>query len=416
MITARELYKVYRIGRPAGGSGYWQRLVNAPARNWRRLTSRSRMTLDADEAGSHFALRDVSFSAARGEVLGIIGHNGAGKSTLLKVLSRITDPTSGRVDINGRVSSLLEVGTGFHGELSGRDNVYLNGTILGMRRAEVAAKFDEIVAFSGVEAHIDTPVKFYSSGMQVRLAFAVAAHLEPEVLLIDEVLAVGDLAFQEKCLGKMDRVSRSGRTVLFVSHQLGAVEGLCKRCLLLEGGRKVYDGSVAGAITRYRNAASQHADSGALHLREDRAGAADFRFERLRINDGQPALVGAPVSLALDYRARHPVRDLRVLVRCCLNFRECIMTLDSHAEHGPLRIEPGTGTLHIALPRLDLLPGRYFIDLTASAGGRLEDQVFRAGVLTVADRDLYGSGNTPNARDHGLIASPVCTWRHALAD
>ncbi len=184
-----------------------------------------------------WALRNVSFEVRRGEVVGIIGRNGAGKSTLLKILSRITDPTEGRVKLRGRVASLLEVGTGFHPELTGRENIYLNGAILGMSRAEIRAKFDEIVSFAEVEKFLDTPVKRYSSGMYVRLAFAVAAHLEPEILLVDEVLAVGDAAFQKKCLGKMEEVSRGGRTILFVSHQMAAVQNLCQSGILLKGWR-----------------------------------------------------------------------------------------------------------------------------------------------------------------------------------
>ena len=210
----------------------------APIRNARNL-ARLDVSRVADDAPDTFwALDDVSFEVKRGEVLGVIGRNGAGKSTLLKILSRITEPTSGRVGIKGRVSSLLEVGTGFHPELTGRDNVYMNGTLLGMTKREIDRKFDEIVAFSGVDRFLDTPVKRYSSGMQVRLAFAVAAHLDPEILIVDEVLAVGDYEFQNKCLGKMEEVATGGdgRTILFVSHNMGMVRSLCSRCLLPQVG------------------------------------------------------------------------------------------------------------------------------------------------------------------------------------
>jgi lipopolysaccharide transport system ATP-binding protein len=204
-------------------------------------------------ANSFWALKDISFEVKQGEAVGIIGRNGAGKSTLLKVLSRITRPTTGRFEINGRVSSLLEVGTGFHPELTGRENIYLNGTILGMRRPEIKAKFDEIISFSGVEAFIDTPVKHYSSGMKVRLAFSVAAHLEPEILIIDEVLAVGDAEFQKKCLGKMEDVTGEGRTVLFVSHNMAAIKQLCQRGMLLTKGSLVFEGKSASVISQYMN-------------------------------------------------------------------------------------------------------------------------------------------------------------------
>ncbi|HSG38604.1 MAG TPA: ABC transporter ATP-binding protein, partial [Thermoanaerobaculia bacterium] len=199
-----------------------------------------------------WALREVSFEIGRGDVVGVVGANGAGKSTLLKILARITEPTTGLAEVHGRVGSLLEVGTGFHSELTGRENVFLSGAILGMRRAEIARKFDEIVAFAEVERFIDTPVKHYSSGMGLRLAFAVAAHLEPEILIVDEVLAVGDARFQKKCLGKMqDASSREGRTVLFVSHNMSAVQRLCNRCLLLEGGSLAHAGPTAEVVARY---------------------------------------------------------------------------------------------------------------------------------------------------------------------
>lgn len=203
------------------------------------------------EDNTFWALKDVSFEVEKGEVVGIIGGNGAGKSTLLKILSRITEPTEGRITMRGRMASLLEVGTGFHPELTGRENIYLNGSILGMRKCEIDARFDEIVKFAGIEKFLDTPVKRYSSGMYVRLAFAVAAHLEPEILIIDEVLAVGDEAFQKKCLGKMSEVAKGGRTVLFVSHNMGTVKKLCDTSILLENGYKVFQGNTNAAVDRY---------------------------------------------------------------------------------------------------------------------------------------------------------------------
>jgi lipopolysaccharide transport system ATP-binding protein len=223
-----------------------------------------------------WALKDVNFEVNQGEVVGIIGRNGAGKSTLLKILSRITEPTTGRVTLNGRVASLLEVGTGFHPELTGRENIYLNGSILGMSRTEIARKFDEIVAFSEVEKFLDTPVKRYSSGMGVRLGFAVAAHLEPEILVVDEVLAVGDAAFQKKCLGKMDEVARGGRTVLFVSHQMNSVKALCKRGVVLRRGQIEYDGDVTEAVSRYLAGVERAA--GEADRPELRAGSGEWRY------------------------------------------------------------------------------------------------------------------------------------------
>jgi len=240
-IKVENLSKKYIIGAKASSS-----LRETIVHKWNSLSNKTNCNNE-----EFWALKDISFEVKQGEILGIIGKNGAGKSTLLKVLSRITEPTSGRFVMNGRVSSLLEVGTGFHPELTGRENIYLNGTILGMTRKEVKQKFDEIVDFSGVEKFIDTPVKHYSSGMYVRLAFAVAAHLEPEILIIDEVLAVGDAEFQKKCLGKMDSVAKEGRTVLFVSHNMGAVNSLCSNCILLNNGNIVTNNKTADVILKY---------------------------------------------------------------------------------------------------------------------------------------------------------------------
>lgn len=273
-VTATGLSKVYRIGMKEQAydnlASALMNFIRSPLQNYRKYRSLYQFddvsndeSLTATPADIIWALRDVSFDIKHGEVVGFIGRNGAGKSTLLKILTRITPPTRGYAEIRGRVASLLEVGTGFHGELSGRENIYLNGTILGMTKKEVDRKFDEIVDFSGVERFIDTPVKRYSSGMSVRLAFAVAAHLEPEILIIDEVLAVGDSAFQKKCISKMQDVHKQGRTVLFVSHNMPAVAMLCGRAILLSAGKMVMDGSPHEVISRYLNS-----DAGTPSIRE----------------------------------------------------------------------------------------------------------------------------------------------------
>jgi lipopolysaccharide transport system ATP-binding protein len=274
-IKVNNLSKRYRIGAENQARDTLAEVISdwvtRPIHNYRRLRNLTQFDPDAkEEQDIIWALKDVSFEVAPGEVIGVIGKNGAGKSTLLKVLSRITYPTNGRVELNGRVSSLLEVGTGFHQELTGRENVYLNGTILGMTRQEIDRKFDEIVEFSGVSKFIDTPVKFYSSGMGVRLAFSVAAHLEPEILLIDEVLSVGDAAFQKRSLGKMEEVSQEGRTVLFVSHNMGAVRSLCSRGLLLETGRLVMDDDVDSVINKYLTS-TEVSSSGRINWERDNA-------------------------------------------------------------------------------------------------------------------------------------------------
>src|SRR5579864_5339919 len=250
-IRCEGLAKQYRIGERERYSTLRDAIANAFTSPRRRLRSATRHSSNSSEDLNFWALKDVSFEIKRGEVLGIIGRNGAGKSTLLKILARITEPTSGYADTWGRVGSLLEVGTGFHPELTGRDNIFLNGAILGMRRFEIARKFDEIVAFAEVEKFIDTPVKRYSSGMYVRLAFAVAAHLEPEILFVDEVLSVGDAAFQKKCLGKLGNVSREGRTIVFVSHNMTALQRLCTRVVWLDHGQVIEAGDAGDIIGHY---------------------------------------------------------------------------------------------------------------------------------------------------------------------
>lgn len=263
-ISVENLSKSYLVGHNSAQAERYTALRDVVSRNARNLARKTRdmfsgrAIVQGDEVEEFWALKDVSFEVKRGEVLGIIGRNGAGKSTLLKILSRITEPTSGRIKIAGRVASLLEVGTGFHPELSGRENIFLNGAILGMRREEIVRKFDEIVDFSGVEKFLDTPVKRYSSGMYVRLAFAVAAHLEPEILIIDEVLAVGDAEFQKKCLGKMQDVGKEGRTVLFVSHNLAAVRNLCSSALLLDKGAVISIGSVGTVLADYMDKGAEY--------------------------------------------------------------------------------------------------------------------------------------------------------------
>lgn len=315
-ISAQRLSKIYRIGLLEDASeNLGSAIIEAmksPLKNYRKYRSlyhfedvKTGPGGDETQEDVFWALRDVSFEVPRGQVMGVIGTNGAGKSTLLKVLSNITPPTRGRVEIRGRVSSLLEVGTGFHNELTGRENVYLNGTIMGMRRAEVQRKFDEIVEFSGVGKFLDTPVKRYSSGMRVRLAFAVAAHLEPEILIIDEVLAVGDSAFQRKCLDKMEDVGQHGRTVLFVSHNMPAVTRLCSRAILLKHGALVMDGDASDVVGAYLNGG--HGISALREWPDESApGDAAVRLHCLRVKDSngqtvKSADIGKPIGFEMEY-------------------------------------------------------------------------------------------------------------------
>jgi len=356
------------------------------------------------------ALDDISFEVKQGEALGIIGRNGAGKSTLLKVLSRITEPTKGRIEINGRVSSLLEVGTGFHPELSGRENIYLNGTILGMKRAEIKLKFDEIVAFSGVEKFIDTPVKHYSSGMKVRLAFSVAAHLEPEILIVDEVLAVGDAEFQKKCLGKMDDVSKKeGRTVLFVSHNMGAVKNLCKTGILLTSGSLTAVGSASSIIKKYLE--NQFEGDKAL-TEKPFAGNASVMFQDIRL------LVDDHPAKTHNGRAQIPT-STRVRFRLTLNseakrkayFAITIMdqhnnkvaTLDNLFLDKPFNIQGNNIIIECEVGKLNLNCGRYLIDLWCSDGFETLQKIDQACSFDMIDDDYLKTGKAHNVDRHGYI-------------
>ena len=309
VITAENISKAFYIGSKEETAdslmGAISNVLMSPLKNWKQLRKLNTFGQNDDASPDvYWALKDVSFEVRDGEVLGIIGRNGAGKSTLLKVLSRITEPTRGKVKIRGRVSSLLEVGTGFHPELSGRENIYLNGTILGMTKREIDRKFDEIVDFSGVERFLDTPIKRYSSGMKVRLAFAVAAHLEPEILIIDEVLAVGDAEFQKKCMGKMHDVAQGGRTVLFVSHSMAAIQSLCNKGIVLEAGSVAYDGPVDGAIEKYLE---QLESIGTCRQWTQENAPQDnlFRLRKVEAVNGldptRPCLIDEPTDLVIEY-------------------------------------------------------------------------------------------------------------------
>jgi lipopolysaccharide transport system ATP-binding protein len=317
-----------------------------------------------------WALKDVSFEVKRGQVIGIIGRNGAGKSTLLKILSRITEPTSGRAQIYGRVGSLLEVGTGFDRELTGRENVLLNGAILGMREAEIRRKFDEIVEFAGVEKFIDTPVKRYSSGMYVRLAFAVAAHLEPEILIVDEVLAVGDAAFQQKCLGKIRGVAQEGRTILFVSHNTAAVRNLCSRGILLMNGRVALAGATEDVVQRYLSTfESSHPEGPTLEERTDRSGDGTVRvvaFEA-RVSgtqNGAPPRTGAPADFIIEYKVREdPVPQLYAGIIITDIYGVDIMMCSTSMSNSNFLAVSGRGRLVCHLDYLPLKPGTYSISI-----------------------------------------------------
>ncbi|MBN1449909.1 MAG: ABC transporter ATP-binding protein [Anaerolineales bacterium] len=358
-----------------------------------------------------WALKGVSFEVKHGEVLGIIGSNGAGKSTLLKILSRITEPTEGYADIYGRVGSLLEVGTGFHQELTGRENIYLNGAILGMPRVEIDRKFDEIVAFSGVEEFIDTPIKHYSSGMGLRLGFAVAAHLEPEILVVDEVLAVGDAAFQKKCLGKMSEVAQAGRTVLFVSHNMVAVQGLCQSAIVLDHGRVVFQGETQLAIDLYLQNAQieQRVD---LTERTNRKGDQTLRFVKVRVMDknGQEIdriVSGQDVYFRLYYTARKSLKSANILVSMTVQDQH-IQLLNFNSEDtgdDSLDVYP-EGYFECEWKNFNLLGGEYQGGLFCSINGQLADWVEAAFRFEVVNGDFFGTGKLLVQRRRAKILVP----------
>ncbi len=357
-IRVENLGKRYQLGASKSGS-----FRESFTRAFRSREAGSRKPDIAIPDSSFWALQDINFEIKRGEAVGIIGRNGAGKSTLLKILSRITEPTTGRFEVFGRVSSLLEVGTGFHPELTGRENVYLNGTILGMKRREVKAKFDEIVAFSGVEKFIDTPVKHYSSGMQVRLAFAVAAHLEPEILIIDEVLAVGDAEFQKKCLGKMEDVTGEGRTVLFVSHNMGAIKQLCTKGVLLHTGRVEFSGTLSRAINMYINADSF--DMNKISLDKYHDDLLRYRSISLTQKNEQINLVqnDEPLCLVIEYEVLKPIRGFQIYFDLCDSEGEVLLRSmnyeKSHKNNIPVAAVPGCYIAQVVFPRDFFVAGDY---------------------------------------------------------
>ncbi len=369
-IEVSGLSKRYVIQHESRHDNLRDTMHHSARKLWRRL--RWGTSFEKEE---FWALRDISFSVQPGEVLGIIGSNGAGKSTLLKTLSRITEPTKGKISLRGRIASLLEVGTGFHPELSGRENIYLNGAILGMRRAEIKAKFDEIIAFAEVEQFLDTPVKRYSSGMYVRLAFAVAAHLEPEILIVDEVLAVGDQQFQAKCLGKMNDVARDeGRTVLFVSHNMAAVRRLCQRAIMLKKGSIVEDGAVETVLDAHLRDSTGQCDVKAL---EDSAWNPPEYHDTLRINkvivtkaDGETAQtvkMEDAITISAHYRVMKPIKSLRFSLH--LRTTDEVLVLSStDADYLPIYGAPrsvGSHVVSCTVPGGLLAPRRYLIRIGA---------------------------------------------------
>ena len=413
VIRMEGLGKVFRIGaRHEGYKTLRDTLSNActaPFRRIRTTLQGSRIKPSSDE-NTIWALKDLSCEVKRGEVVGIIGRNGAGKSTLLKILSRITEPTVGFAEIRGRVRSLLEVGTGFHQELTGRENVYLNGAILGMKKSETDRKFDEIVAFSEIEKFIDTPVKHYSSGMYLRLAFAVAAHLEPEILLVDEVLAVGDAAFRNKCVGKMGEVAQKGRTVIFVSHNMGVIQSLCNTGILLEDGRITFKGPTQQAVTKYLGSVEQLRTK-PIETRQDRIGGNTFRFKRvLFLNPETMApwrtlVSGQRVIVRLEYEclSSQTLEDVGIGIAFHTANNIHLFACRNRAVGVTLKVHPGEGYTDCIIPKWPLKAGRYSYHLYADRRDTPLDYVTDAGSLDIETNDYYGTGYLPAPGQPGVL-------------
>lgn len=410
-ILVEGLSKRYALGIAPSGSQSLRDLVSGLFQD--PLGSFKRSTAD----DTLWALQDLNFAIQSGETVGILGHNGAGKSTLLKIIARITEPTEGRITLNGRVASLLEVGTGFHPELTGRENIFLNGAVLGMHRREIAAKFEEIVAFSEIARFIDTPVKRYSSGMHMRLAFAVAAHLEADILLVDEVLAVGDAAFQKKCLGKMDQVAHDGRTIFFVSHNTAAIRQLTRKCLYLDHGRLLDFGPSETILRQYLTDVLGNPDPSEDSIdfyRRDALQGKVVRFEKVWC--AQPHLVpGQDLDLHMTIRAFVPVADANVTVSVKNALGQRVALFFSWDHDFRLTVAPGQHTLTLRIRGLPLAPGPYQVDIG------INQSTHTVAYDMIVDYPVVKVGNDGQIahwleRPWGAVHWSDATWEHEAGD
>ncbi len=413
IISVENISKAYLIGHATTHRDPYSTLRDTIVRETRNFARKAlnlvqgKQIIQGDEIEEFWALRDVSFEVKRGEVLGIIGRNGAGKSTLLKILSRITEPTKGRVVLRGRVASLLEVGTGFHRELTGRENIFLNGAILGMTQREIRKRFDEIVAFAEVEQFLDTPVKRYSSGMYVRLAFAVAAHLDPEILIVDEVLAVGDAEFQKKCLGKMGEVSRGqGRTVLFVSHNIEAVQKLCSRGILFESGRIRAAGDVKTVVPIYLS--GQPSSQRVIDLLSQ-AQPVDFTKKALlsaispSATEGSWSIpFGEPLAVDLSIDVQPSISRVEIALDVKVGGLE-VVTWTNKCSDVELPVRPGINTFRIEFSEIRLLPGQYFLGIALGTGRGFESYIPEAVRFEILSSSAAAE---INAKDFGGVVVP----------
>lgn len=407
-IVVRGLGKQYRIGRRRDAYPTLRDWISQNVKShFHRLRAVPASPVENDP-NMIWALRDVSFDIKRGEIVGFIGRNGAGKSTLLKILSRITDPTRGWADIHGRVGSMLEVGTGFHPELTGRENLFLNGSILGMKRAEIKRKFDEIIAFSEVAPFIDTPVKHYSSGMYVRLAFAIAAHLRPDILMVDEVLAVGDARFQRKCLAKMDEIAKDGHTVLFVSHNMGLIRSLCSRGIFLREGSLYVDDTAANAVAAYIQSLEASASTNLID-RTERGGRGLSQLARIDIHCLD---AGGTSTLVTGQPARFDFHVSRILPGMTCSFTiydqhgQPATYFDSAIHSGEDSVNTLTdGVFHCQIEELLLVPGRYRINAAVLVDGEMQDHVEAASFFIVEQGAIRGRP-VPIDASYGVVMLP----------
>lgn len=415
VIKVEGVSKLYRLGEVGTGTlshdlKRWWYKVRRKEDPYLKIGQVNDRTQRAEKGEMVWALRDISFEVKEGEVLGIIGRNGAGKSTLLKILSRITSPTEGVVKIKGRIASLLEVGTGFHPEMTGRENIYMNGTIMGMRRAEIDRRLDEIVEFAGIAKYLDTPVKRYSSGMTVRLGFAVAAHLNAEILLVDEVLAVGDAEFQKKALGKMQEVSHDqGRTVLFVSHNMGAVRSICNKGLLLKNGillRNVSDIEII--IDEYINEIYKHNNLTKIEDTTDRKGTGEIIITDFIINDNQKTHIfksGEPLSVEIDYKSYTNTPQARFIVSLFNHEGVCISRFDSELDDAPLQISNQGRIKLIINDNFALPPGRYYFNAAIMSRNLLTDHIEKIKFFEIVSGNFFNNRKEP-------MGKMICYVKH----
>ncbi|MCK5021953.1 MAG: ABC transporter ATP-binding protein [Candidatus Pacebacteria bacterium] len=406
-IEIKNVGKKYNIAHQRGGYVSLRDVITNILKNpFKHAKHKAKKALGRIEKEEFWALKDIDLTIKKGEVIGIIGSNGAGKSTLLKLLSRITPPTTGEIKISGRIASLLEVGTGFHPELTGRENIFLNGAILGMTKKEIVERFDDIVEFSGVEQFIDTPVKRYSSGMYVRLAFAVAAHMEPDILVVDEVLAVGDAEFQKKSLGKLDAVSKAeNRTILFVSHNMAAIQKLCKRCILLEGGKIKMVGETKKIIDFYLHRQDKISKL-PLEERNDRKGSGNVRFTKCELLTPIPENNTLKLKLSYKNKTENTYTDVKISLSIKDSNKEHITNITNNVLNQRIDIQKGRGDIYIEIMNFNLESGKYMLSLfiaTDKMNSEILDSIEDAFMFNIDNNNFYKTGNLPPTRSKVLF-------------